>query len=87
MKAQLNSITDETDENTEKLRTMTRLLLQSQSPTLWNTNIAGNKEVEFETSFNQLLISVCSELGLDSNTVPTFQFYNAISLLEKRNKN
>lgn len=68
----------------DKVKDKTKSLLESLSPNIWNTNIPGNKEVEFETSFAQLLISVCSDLQLDSNKLTTFDFYNAVELLEKR---
>lgn len=85
--AQLDLMIKSTPTNQERANHSLKELLRSLSPDIWNVYVEGNKEIEYETSFNQLLLSVCSELNLDSETVPTFDFYNAVSLIEKRHKN
>ena len=64
----------------------TVMLLNDIKLNIWNVNVAGNQEVAFETSFNQLLISICSEFGFNSNEITAFDFYNALLLFEKRNE-
>lgn len=86
LRTQLDSLLDPTPKNIEKADDSIKKLLKNITPTIWNTNVKGNKEVEFETSFNELLISVCSELNMDSDKLTTFDFYNAVALLMKRHK-
>ena len=86
-RAQLRYIIDGTEEAVKREAIANADYLKNHSPKVWNVNVEGNREVAYETSFNQLLISVCSELYLDSNKITTFEFYNAVSLLERRNKN
>jgi len=86
-KAELADVLRPGEKSAKELYNANRAYMKHHTPRIWNVNIPGNKEVQFETSFNQLLISVCSELKLDSNTLTTFEFYNALELLEKRNKN
>jgi len=85
-RAKLRYILDRSEENKSKVHQALRSYMLNHRPIIWNINVVGNKEIAYETSFNQLLISVCSQLSLDSNKITTFEFYNAISLLEKRNE-
>ena len=84
-KAKLRYIISRAEEDKDKASNTLKRYMLNHRPIIWNINVAGNKEVSYETSFNQLLISVCSQLGLNSNKITTFEFYNAVSLLEKRN--
>lgn len=65
-----------------------KAMLQIIGVNTWNTNIAGNKEVEVEVEFEKFVLSLSEFTNKDPGELSLFEFYSLENLLtEKYKKN
>ena len=61
-------------------------MLELRKPNVWNTNIAGNMEVETEVEFEKFLVSLSEYTNENLEEITVFRFYALIDLLTEKSK-
>lgn len=61
-------------------------MLELRKPNVWNTNIAGNMEVETEVEFEKFLVSLSEYTNENLEEITVFRFYALIDLLKEKHK-
>ena len=61
-------------------------MLELKKPNVWNTNIAGNMEVETEVEFEKFLVSLSEYTNENLEEITVFRFYALIDLLTEKHK-
>ena len=87
MKAEVDLIIDEDEAYKEEIFQAEKGMLELKKPNVWNTNIAGNMEVETEVEFEKFLVSLSEYTNENLEEITVFRFYALIDLLKKKNKN
>ena len=87
MKAEVDLIIDEDEAYKEEIFQAEKGMLELKKPNVWNTNIAGNMEVETEVEFEKFLVSLSEYTNENLEEITVFRFYALIDLLKEKNKN
>lgn len=86
MKAEVDLIIDENEAYKEEIFQAEKGMLELKKPNVWNTNIAGNMEVETEVEFEKFLVSLSEYTNENLEEITVFRFYALIDLLKEKYK-
>lgn len=86
MKAEVDLIIDEDEAYKEEIFQAEKGMLELKKPNVWNTNIAGNMEVETEVEFEKFLVSLSEYTNENLEEITVFRFYALIDLLTEKHK-
>lgn len=86
MKAEVDLIIDENEAYKEEIFQAEKGMLELKKPNVWNTNIAGNMEVETEVEFEKFLVSLSEYTNENLEEITVFRFYALIDLLTEKHK-
>lgn len=79
-------IQGESDELKEKKAKQDREVLRLEAPGIWNINIRGNREIEFEVEFEKLMIAVAEHTNEKIDEITVFRFYALIDHIKDKNR-
>lgn len=85
LKADVNLILDDNEENKKALFDSEKEILELQKPNIWNIYIDGNMEIEMEVEFEKFLLTISEHTTENINEISVFRFDTLIEYLKEKN--